>query len=473
MISTDPSNADRTLWGCTPTELHDRYWACLGVQVVRRGQGMDEISRSAELFLLVGTDDMVLFSLRPCLDRLTTLDPTLLRLRIAGKASRAYSERLIADEHDRFVRFERRYRTARRAGVIRCALTESRAIAGNWAVLQEQQGAWRTLKRTVAPEKRAAMRLPGTFAQDGNAAGVDNLLKQLVSTWNRPDTTVDRIRKHQEGWIDRDWPIDHGATVVGRIWVGAGRRLDASQTVVGPDILWDDPEHRPTPAPIAWFDIQPDPGVIERGIRRRAPHATSHAKRAFDAAFALGMVALMLPLLPIIALAILIEDGRPIFFIHRRESIGGREFGCIKFRTMRKDADSIKHDLLDQNQADGPQFYIEDDPRITRVGRLLRRLQLDEFPQFFNVLKGEMSVVGPRPSPHSENQYCPGWREARLSVRPGVTGLWQVRRTRAAGTDFQEWIKYDIEYVENASWRLDLRIIFDTLAVVLRPIIRS
>jgi lipopolysaccharide/colanic/teichoic acid biosynthesis glycosyltransferase len=86
---------------------------------------------------------------------------------------------------------------------------------------------------------------------------------------------------------------------------------------------------------------------------------------------------------------------------------------------------------------------------------------------------GSMSIVGPRPSPHRENQYCPPWREARLSVRPGITGLWQVRRTRRRGMDFQEWIKYDIEYVENMSWRLDLAIIWETLCVVVRGVLRT
>jgi lipopolysaccharide/colanic/teichoic acid biosynthesis glycosyltransferase len=103
---------------------------------------------------------------------------------------------------------------------------------------------------------------------------------------------------------------------------------------------------------------------------------------------------------------------------------------------------------------------------------VLRRLQLDEIPQFLNVLVGDMSVVGPRPSPYSENQYCPGWREARLSVRPGMTGLWQIRRTRADGADFQEWIRYDIEYVERATFRMDLYIIAKTIALVFNALTR-
>ena len=99
------------------------------------------------------------------------------------------------------------------------------------------------------------------------------------------------------------------------------------------------------------------------------------------------------------------------------------------------------------------------------------KLQIDELPQFLNVLAGHMSVVGPRPSPHSENQYCPPWREARLSVRPGVTGLWQVRRTRQKGLDFQEWIRFDLEYVEKASWAMDLRIIFETVRAIVSGVL--
>jgi len=140
---------------------------------------------------------------------------------------------------------------------------------------------------------------------------------------------------------------------------------------------------------------------------------------------------------------------------------------------MRKDAEKMKAELAALNQVDGPQFYIENDPRLTRVGKFIRKVQIDELPQFLNVLVGHMSVVGPRPSPYKENQYCPGWREARLSVRPGVTGLWQVKRTRASDSDFQEWIRYDIEYVENMSLWLDLKIIWRTIAQILRSIKRS
>src|SRR5205085_4427863 len=105
-----------------------------------------------------------------------------------------------------------------------------------------------------------------------------------------------------------------------------------------------------------------------------------------------------------------IEDGRPFFFTHLRETMHGRQFPILKFRSMRKDAEQLKPLLSEANQADGPQFYMENDPRLTRVGKVLRRYHLDELPQFVNVLRGDMSIVGPRPSPFHENQFCPAWR---------------------------------------------------------------
>jgi lipopolysaccharide/colanic/teichoic acid biosynthesis glycosyltransferase len=134
---------------------------------------------------------------------------------------------------------------------------------------------------------------------------------------------------------------------------------------------------------------------------------------------------------------------------------------------MHADAERIARELERYNLSDGPQVYIPDDPRVTRIGRFLRRSNLDELPQLFNVLIGQMSLVGPRPSPDDENQFCPAWRDARLSVRPGITGLWQLMRTREPGADFQEWIRYDIEYVERASFWLDVEILVRTALILL------
>ena len=130
---------------------------------------------------------------------------------------------------------------------------------------------------------------------------------------------------------------------------------------------------------------------------------------------------------------------------------------------MVQGADQIQEKLRFVSQVDGPQFKMEDDPRISVVGRFLRETYIDEIPQFLNVLLGQMSVVGPRPSPESENVSCPLWREARLSVRPGITGLWQISRTRQPLKDFQEWIRYDIEYIRNMSLKRDIWICWQTV----------
>lgn len=185
-------------------------------------------------------------------------------------------------------------------------------------------------------------------------------------------------------------------------------------------------------------------------------------KRVADACVAAIVLILFAPVIPVIALAVRMSSPGPVFFRDKRQGLHGKLFDCIKFRTMRQGADKMQDKLRFVCEVDGPQFKMTDDPRITTVGRFLRETYLDEIPQFFNVLCGQMSVVGPRPSPEFENTLCASWRDARLSVRPGITGLWQVCRTRAAHKDFQEWIHYDTEYVRNLSPGLDLWICWRT-----------
>jgi lipopolysaccharide/colanic/teichoic acid biosynthesis glycosyltransferase len=190
------------------------------------------------------------------------------------------------------------------------------------------------------------------------------------------------------------------------------------------------------------------------------------AKRVFDIIGAVVAILLTLPAYPLVMVAIWINSPGPIFYGAVRQGRGGKNFKCWKFRTMVVNADEIKRKLMIQNEVDGPQFKMKNDPRIFFVGRWLRKLNVDELPQFWNVLRGEMSVVGPRPSPEKENQMCPAWREARLSVRPGITGLWQVSRRRDRGeTDFQEWIYYDVQYIKKQSIWLDLKIFLKTFLV--------
>jgi lipopolysaccharide/colanic/teichoic acid biosynthesis glycosyltransferase len=189
-------------------------------------------------------------------------------------------------------------------------------------------------------------------------------------------------------------------------------------------------------------------------------------KRSLDILGSLAGLAATLPLYPFIAAAIKLETPGPVFFMHRRQTLGGKEFGCLKFRSMVQNAHALQSEL--PNEVDGPQFHIEKDPRLTRVGQFLRRTNLDEIPQLLNVLVGHMSLVGPRPSPDGENQYCPAWREARLSVRAGLTGMWQVERGPRTAGDFQQWVHLDTKYVREVSLRTDLRLLWKTIRQFLR-----
>lgn len=198
----------------------------------------------------------------------------------------------------------------------------------------------------------------------------------------------------------------------------------------------------------------------EASARRRAYLAV---KRVFDTVLAVIALVVFSPLFGLIAILIKRDSPGPVFFRHRRESIDGRAFSCVKFRTMVADAHRQQLGLYDKNEMDGPQFKLSDDPRVTRVGQWLRRANLDELPQLLNVVAGDMSLVGPRPSPFRENQICVPWRRGRLSVLPGITGLWQLCRTRRAEGDFHQWIFYDLAYVRNLSFWLDLKILFYTV----------
>jgi lipopolysaccharide/colanic/teichoic acid biosynthesis glycosyltransferase len=182
-------------------------------------------------------------------------------------------------------------------------------------------------------------------------------------------------------------------------------------------------------------------------------------KRVLDVTAAAAGLLLFAPVGLLIAALIKLESRGAIHFGHVREGMSGRPFRCWKYRTMVPGADQQQRKLSQMNQMDGPQFKVSKDPRRTRMGRFLSATNLDEIPQLWNVLVGEMSLVGPRPSPFRENQVCVPWREARLSVRPGITGLWQVCRHDRHKGDFHQWIYYDLLYVRHLSLGLDLKIL--------------
>ncbi|MCC6241746.1 MAG: sugar transferase, partial [Gemmatimonadaceae bacterium] len=182
-----------------------------------------------------------------------------------------------------------------------------------------------------------------------------------------------------------------------------------------------------------------------------------------EAALALVALIVLSPFFALVALAIKLTSAGPVFYGDRREGLGATPFRCWKFRTMRVNAHAMQRQLASQQFSDGPHFKMDRDPRLTPIGGWLRRLNIDELPQLFNVLCRQMSFVGPRPSPLRENQICAPWRRARLSVRPGITGLWQVCRHNRAAGDFHQWIEYDLLYVEHLSFAVDLRIFLTTL----------
>lgn len=189
-------------------------------------------------------------------------------------------------------------------------------------------------------------------------------------------------------------------------------------------------------------------------------------KRAFDVTAALAGLGLVTPLLPFIVLLIKLETPGPVLFRQRRVGQYGRLFDCFKFRSMAVDAERVKDELRHLNEATGAAFKIKDDPRITGVGRFLRRSSLDEFPQLLNVLRGDMTIVGPRPQiPGEVADYAPT-DARRLLVKPGLTCLWQV--SGRSHLDFNEWMDLDRRYVDAASAGLDFRILLRTLPAVIQ-----
>jgi exopolysaccharide biosynthesis polyprenyl glycosylphosphotransferase len=188
-------------------------------------------------------------------------------------------------------------------------------------------------------------------------------------------------------------------------------------------------------------------------------------KRTFDVVAATFLLVLLSPLLLGIVLAVRLSSRGPILFRSKRRGIGQRPFACLKFRTMHTDAEQHQADLEELNEASGALFKIRDDPRMTTVGRLLRRFSLDELPQLANVLRGEMSLVGPRPLPERDYEMLEDWHRKRYLVLPGITGLWQV--SGRSELDFDDLVHLDFIYLERWSLALDLTILLKTLPAVL------
>ena len=302
--------------------------------------------------------------------------------------------------------------------------------------------------------------------------------------------------------IGRGARVHPSARLLGRIACGEGAEIEAGALIIGPALIGDrarvergavvaqclvTPDavvgtgnsirHRVvTPAPATEqhdggsFGTRPPPQrrhvhveVPQTPAAAAVPSTYLRVKAAVEPALAVLMLLMLSPLFLVVMPLIALTSSGPVFYGDLREGKGGRVFRCWKFRSMRTNANDMQRELATVQQMDGPQFKMAHDPRVTSVGRWLRRLNLDEVPQLWNIARGEMSFVGPRPSPFRENQICVPWRHARLSVRPGLTGMWQVCRHDRANGDFHQWIQYDLLYVRHVSFAVDVRIFAATL----------
>ena len=187
-------------------------------------------------------------------------------------------------------------------------------------------------------------------------------------------------------------------------------------------------------------------------------------KRLIDVVCSFLGVLVLSPLFIIIAIIIKITSKGPVFFSQKRVGKNGKEFNMYKFRSMVVNAEELKEKLAAQNEMSGPMFKMKDDPRVTKVGKFIRKTSIDELPQLWNVLKGDMSLVGPRPSLPKEVAQFENWMYKRLEVKPGLTCYWQVSGRN--NIDFEDWMKLDIKYVDERSTWGDIKLIFKTIGVL-------
>ena len=232
-------------------------------------------------------------------------------------------------------------------------------------------------------------------------------------------------------------------------------------------------EGRPVRIPLEDAVRQPGPHLVEDLDGQRVlsilpgpdRSVALFAKRSLDIVLAGTLLLVVAPLLGLIALRIRVTDGGPVIFRQRRVGLHGRTFTLLKLRTMGPDAEGRRDELVDRNEVAGRAFKLTDDPRLTRSGAFLRRTSLDELPQLWNVLRGEMSLVGPRPPLPEEVAGYDLWHRRRLSMKPGMTGLWQVRGR--SDPVFDRWVRLDLDYIDRWTIRLDLLILLRTIPAVL------
>ena len=281
-------------------------------------------------------------------------------------------------------------------------------------------------------------------------------LRDPVKSSMRDFGTLARLERHFDAVdevliADPDFPEEHAVELVDRCHQRGIRVRVAPSTM---EILMDRVEFVPGRA-VPLFELKPP---VFEGL-------DFVIKRLFDLVGAALLLIVLSPLLVTIAVAIKLGSRGPVLFRSPRPGIGGRPFDCLKFRTMLVGADTLQDSLEHRNEAGGAIFKMREDPRVTRVGRFLRRYSLDEFPQLLNVLRGDMSLVGPRPLPQRDYDRLEDWHKKRYLVLPGITGLWQV--SGRSDLDFDDLVRLDFLYLERWSVFLDLSILVKTIPAVL------
>ena len=458
-----------TVWGLDAYELHDAYWRSHGIQCVRRMESF-EAQKGADLFMLLEPGHSTLFDHRRLSNPMSWNRAPLSRIRVTSPVV-PYVERVRENEDGDLVGIERDYGPSS-TSTCRILMTRRASLAQIWSESEDRRSAWTELRRFVDWTRTDHYSVEGHVCRSPIGDQAEQLINELVRCWKEPNLVLSGLVQIRPGvWGIPGTDTEEYEHVLPPVWIGrSSEATGRGKVLIGPTAVEDDESFRRTsPSGFRMLEIDEILRPSSREMQLEDGLSMySVAKRLVDIVVSLSVLVLLSPVLLGIALLLMIKEGRPVLFGHERQARGGRKFRCWKYRTMLRDAESMVQDLSKENLADGPQVNIRNDPRITRIGRFLRRFHLDELPQFWNVLVGDMSLVGPRPSPDKENQFCPAWREARLSVRPGITGLWQVERTRAPGVDFQEWIKYDIEYVNRANLFLDARICAKTVSRLLR-----
>jgi len=298
------------------------------------------------------------------------------------------------------------------------------------------------------------------FVDEGDFPFDPQLLKPPFARLSNP-----RVHKmHEVAELFRENVIDEVVVACPRSMLAAIAPVIANCAAVGvPVTLLSDlfGDLLPPPRPM---QFGPLPALSFSVVNHS--HAQARIKRAIDAVGAALLLALLVPVLAAAAIAIRVTSPGPILFRQQRCGLHGRRFTMLKLRTMVADAEECRSELERLNEMDGPVFKIRNDPRITPIGRLLRRHSLDEIPQLWNVWRGDMSLVGPRPPIPDEVDQYQMLQRRRLSMRPGLTCLWQVAGRNQIG--FEDWVRLDLEYIDNWSLALDCQILLRTLPAVLR-----